>query len=82
MTILTSASIEMSELLIAWGAEVRGKSALIIASHHGRADLVRLLPKNVAEANGMGVANVDDDPEDLERKLLCAVSKKERLEIL
>lgn len=47
----TSAFLEIFELLTAWGAEVKGKSALIIASHNGRANLVILLLKDSAEIN-------------------------------
>lgn len=50
------APIEISELLIAWGAEVRASSASTITSHSGRADLVKLLLKNGSDINEMGVA--------------------------
>ena len=78
------ASIEISELLIAWGAEIKGSSALPIASHRGRLDLVELLLKNGADANEMGVASIYDQPEDLEGTALHLIEKgrKDILQIL
>ena len=79
----TSASIEISELLIAWGAEIKGSNALTIASHNGRADLVKLL-KNGADVNEMCVASIDENPEDLEGTALHLIGKgrKNILQIL
>ena len=74
-TAATFASIQISELLIAWGAEMTGSSALTIASHRGRLDLVELLLKNGADANEMGVASIDDDPEDFEGTALHLIEK-------
>ena len=78
------ASIEISELLIAWGAEIKGSSALTIASHRGRLDLVELLLKNGADANEMGVASIYDQPEDLKGTALHLIEKgrKDILQIL
>ena len=72
----TSASIEISELLIAWGAKIKSSSALTIASHNGRADLVKLLLENGADVNEMGVSSIDKDPKDLEG-LLCILLKRD-----
>lgn len=75
---LLFASIEICELLIAWGAKIRGSSALTIASHRGRADLVRLLLKYGADVNDMGVASIDDDPGDFEGTAFHLVEKRRR----
>ena len=80
-TAATCASIEISEMLIAWGAIIKGSSALTIASHSGKADLVKLLLKNGADVNEMGVASTDDDPVDLEGTALHLI-KKGRKDIL
>lgn len=77
----TSASIEVSELLITWGARIKGSSALTIASHNGRADLVKLLLVNRAEVNEMGIASTDEDPDDLEGTALHLIEKG-RIDIL
>lgn len=69
------ASIEISELLIAWGAKIKGSSALNIAAHNGRADLVKLLLENGADVDEMGVASIDKDPEDLEGVALHLIEK-------
>lgn len=50
------APIDISELLIAWGAEVKGSSVSTINSHTGGADLVKMLLKNGSDINEMGVA--------------------------
>lgn len=78
------ASTEISELLIKWGAEIMGSSAFIIASHKGRADLVELLLQNGADVNEMGVASIEEDPEDLEGTALHFVEKgrKDIMQIL
>lgn len=75
---------KISELLLAWGAIIKGSSALTIASHSGEVDLVKLLLKNGADINEMGVASIDDDPEDLEGTTLHLVQKgpKDILRIL
>ena len=73
---VTSASIEISELLIAWGAKIRSGSALTIASNRGRADLVILLLKYGADVNEMGVPSIDDDPKTW-KELLCILSEKD-----
>lgn len=80
----TFAFLEISELLVAWGAKIEGSSALIIASHKGRADLVKLLLENGADVNEMGVASIDDNPEDLEGTALHLIEKgrKDILQIL
>ncbi len=44
-TAAASASIEICELLLTWGARVRHSSALVIASHNGNEALVKLLLK-------------------------------------
>lgn len=80
----TFASIEISELLIAWRAKMEGSSALTIASHKGRADLVKLLLENGVDVNEMGVASIDDKPDDLEGTALHLIEKgrKDILQIL
>lgn len=60
------ASFEICELLIEWRADIKGSNALTIASHMGRADLVILLLQIGADANEMGVASIDDNPEEIE----------------
>lgn len=74
-TAATYASIGISELLIAWGAKIRGSSALTIASRNGKADLVKLLLKNGADANEMGVASIDERPKNLEGTALHLIEK-------
>ena len=80
----TSASIEIYELLIAWRAKIKGKSALTIGSYNGRADLVKLLLENGADVNDMGVASIGENPEDLEGTALHLIEKrwKDILQIL
>ena len=80
----TSASVEITELLIAWGAQIKGSGALTIASRNGRADLVKLLLKNGADVNEMGVASIHEDPDDLEGTALHLIEKgrKDILQIL
>lgn len=80
----TFASTEISELLIAWGAKIDGSSALNIASHKGRADVVKVLLENGADVNEMGVASIDENPEDLEGTALHLIEKgrKDILQIL
>ena len=80
----TYASIEICKLLIVWGAKIRCSSALTIASSSGKADLVTLLLKNAADANEMGVASIDENPEDLEGTALHLIEKgrKDILQIL
>ena len=80
----TWASTEISELLIARDARIKGSSALTIASHKGRADLVKLLLENCAAVNEMGVASIDACPDDLEGTALHLIEKgrKDILQIL
>lgn len=82
--VATWASTEISELLLAWGARIKGSSTLSIASHNGRADLVKLLLENCADVNEMGVASIDAAPENLEGTALHLIEKgrKDILQIL
>ena len=82
--ILAIAAIFASEHLIAWGGKIKDSSALTIASHKGRADLVKLLLQNGADVNERGVASIDEDPEDLEGTALHLIEKgrKDILQIL
>lgn len=77
-TAASCASIEISELLIAWGAIIKGSSALTIASHRGEVDLVKLLLKNGADVNEMGVASTEDDLVHLEGTALHLIKKDGR----
>lgn len=79
--VVAFASIEICELLVAWGAKVKGSSALTIASQRGRAELVKLLLKRGAAVNEIGVASIEDDPEDLEGAALHLI-EKERKDVL
>ncbi len=83
-TAASYASIEISELLIAWGAVIKGSSALTIASHSGKLNLVKLLLENGADVNEMGVTSTDDEPVDLKGTALHFVKKgrKDILQIL
>ena len=47
----------------------------------GRADLVKLLLENGADVNEMGVASIDDNPDDLEGTALYLIEKG-RIDIL
>lgn len=80
----TCASTEISGLLLATDARIKGSSALTIASHKGRADLVKLLLENCADVNEMGVASIDADPDNLEGTALHLIKKgrKDILQIL
>lgn len=71
----TSTSIEIAELLLAWGARVRGSSALAIASHNRNEALVKFLLKNGADVNEMGVASIDDEPKVKEGTALHLIVK-------
>lgn len=79
----TCASTEISELLLVRGARIKGSSALTIACHKGRADLVKLLLDNCADVND-SVASIDADPETLEGTALHFIEKdrKDILQIL
>lgn len=79
---VTYASIAIFELLIVFGANISGSSALTIASNNGKADpLVKSLFKNGADPNEMGVAGIVDRPEDLKGTALHLI-EKERKDIL
>lgn len=85
-TAAASASIEICELLLIWGARVRQSSALVIASHNGNEALVKLLLKNGSDVNEMGVASIDDypSPENKEGTALhvIAIGRKDILQLL
>lgn len=78
------ASNKISGLLIKWGSDIKGSSALNIASHKGKADLVKLLLQKGADVNEKGVSSIDKDPKDLEGTALQLVKKgrKDILQIL
>lgn len=57
------------------GARIKGSSASIIASHNGGEGLVKLLLENCADVNEMGVAGIDEAPEDLEDTALHLTEK-------
>lgn len=79
---VTYASIAICELLIEFGANISGSSALTIASNNGKADpLVKSLLKTGADPNEMGVASIVDRPEDLKGTALHLI-EKERKDIL
>ena len=69
------ASFEIWELLIEWRADIKGSNALTIASHMVRTDLVILLLQKGADINEMGVASIDDNPEDIEGTALHLIQK-------
>ena len=69
------ASLEICELLIEWRADIKGSNALTVASHMGRADLVILLLHKSADVDEMGVANIDDNLENIEETVLHLIHK-------
>lgn len=83
-TAAASASIEICELLLTWGARVRQSSALVIASHDGNEALVKLLLKSGSDVNEMGVASINDYPENKEGTALHLIAngRKDILQLL